>query len=107
LLINICLDYPVSEIAQEERIEDPLIAAGAGYGESKWVTEQLLLNARSVNGVRATVVRVGQVSGDTRIGGWGTQEWLPNMIELSTRSQIAALPSRDGVCLTRSSTDWS
>ncbi|KAI0314196.1 acetyl-CoA synthetase-like protein [Amylostereum chailletii] len=70
-------------------------AAGFGYGESKWVAEQVLLNARQALGIKTTVVRVGQLSGDTRLGGWNTKEWVPALLSLG--KQVGALPSRSGV----------
>jgi thioester reductase-like protein len=91
------IGLPQSIIVKEEPLPDPQVAAGLGYGESKWVSEQLLLEARAALGAKSTVVRVGQLSGDSRSGGWTTKEWLPNLIALSLRKDINALPSKDEV----------
>lgn len=81
------------KLALEEPIRDPKLAAGIGYGESKWVAETLLLRAREAVGLRAATVRVGQISGDTRVGGWNKQEWVGAIARLG--QIVRALPDRD------------
>ena len=95
--LSTAIDHPQSIVVKEEPLPDPQVAAGTGYGESKWVSERLLLEARTALGVNSTVVRVGQLSGDSRIGGWTTKEWLPSLVALSLRKGIDALPSKDEV----------
>ena len=73
----------------------PEIAIGGGYYESKWVTEQLFRRAAKSMGLRTTSVRVGQVSGDQRIGGWSASEWVPALVRISER--LGCIPSRDEV----------
>ncbi|KAI0673258.1 acetyl-CoA synthetase-like protein [Trametes maxima] len=71
----------------------PELAAGLGYGESKWVTEQILGRARQETGLRTTSVRVGQLCGDTRSGGWNTTEWVPAIVRMGKR--LASVPAID------------
>ncbi|OIW22562.1 acetyl-CoA synthetase-like protein [Coniochaeta ligniaria NRRL 30616] len=62
-------------------------AAGSGYGESKLVVENLLLEAAARGGVDVVVCRVGQIAGpvgDEHRGGlWNRKEWLPSIIDAS------------------------
>ncbi|KAI0651021.1 acetyl-CoA synthetase-like protein [Trametes meyenii] len=71
----------------------PEIAVGLGYGESKWVTEQVLGRARQETGLRTTSVRVGQLSGGTRSGGWNTSEWVPAIVRMGKR--LGSVPAVD------------
>ncbi|KAK1218396.1 hypothetical protein PQX77_018919 [Marasmius sp. AFHP31] len=65
--------------------QEELVAAesalGNGYSESKWVAEQVLARA-SNSGLRASIVRVGQLSGGKN-GSWNTKEWLPSLVQAS------------------------
>lgn len=76
-------------------MHDPHIAIGGGYSESKWIAEQLLEGAARLASVPTTIVRIGQLSGDKRIGGWTEKEWVPAMLKLS--QLVGALPLRDEV----------
>ncbi|KIP12189.1 hypothetical protein PHLGIDRAFT_371020 [Phlebiopsis gigantea 11061_1 CR5-6] len=69
-------DGPVPEHA----LTDPIVAAGAGYGSSKYVVEQIL-GAASACGIAATAVRMGQACGPKATGAWGTTEWMPIMVK--------------------------
>ncbi|RPD63492.1 acetyl-CoA synthetase-like protein [Lentinus tigrinus ALCF2SS1-6] len=89
--ISVFHGYSGSGLAPEAPIDDPRWAAGAGYSEGKWVAEQLVASASNV-GIDGTVVRVGQLSGDTRIGGWSPQEWVPALVGVSQK--IGCIPSR-------------
>ena len=67
----------------KETLHDANLAVGLGYGESKWVTEQLFHRATEQTGLRTTAVRVGQVSGDQATGGWNTTEWVAALVRVS------------------------
>ncbi|KAI0309336.1 male sterility protein-domain-containing protein [Amylostereum chailletii] len=90
--ISVVLKHPSP--VPEVPVVDGSVAAGFGYGESKWVAEQLLFRARSAAGLNATVVRVGQLSGDTTVGAWNTKEWVPALVSLG--KAVGALPARAG-----------
>lgn len=76
-----------------ERIDsDPAAASSLGYSRSKWVAEHICLAAHGETELkdRVTVVRVGQLAGDSGSGVWNTKEAWPMM--LSTASLIQCLP---------------
>ncbi|OCH89652.1 acetyl-CoA synthetase-like protein [Obba rivulosa] len=91
--ISSLFGYKSSEPAAEEHISDPRMSVGMGYGESKYVAEQLLAHAAQETGLRTTVVRVGQISGDTRVGGWNPKEWVAAIVAVS--QIVGCIPSRD------------
>jgi len=78
----------------EASIDDPNVAVGNGYGESKWVAERLLVAAAEQHGVPTTIWRVGQLAGSTRNGAWNTTDWVP--IIAKSGQVMNALPSFPG-----------
>ncbi|PHH81827.1 hypothetical protein CDD82_7761 [Ophiocordyceps australis] len=79
-----------------EAIIDNLEAPTPGYGESKFVAEHMLFEASRKLNFKASVVRVGQVSGAAYSPGrWNRRDWLPRMV-LSSR-YIGAIPKHLGV----------
>ncbi|GBE77884.1 acetyl-CoA synthetase-like protein [Sparassis crispa] len=89
------LRNPTSLPVPEEPILDPKVAMGAGYGESKWVAEQLFAYAAREGGLRTTSVHVGQICGDTRTGGWNTKEWVGALV--SAAQALGCMPSQDDI----------
>ncbi|EED23430.1 NRPS-like enzyme, putative [Talaromyces stipitatus ATCC 10500] len=61
-----------------------------GYAQSKLVAEHICQKAAEQTGLRARVLRIGQVIGDTQHGIWNTTEAIPLMIQSATT--IGALP---------------
>ncbi len=60
--------------------------AKMGYGQSKLVSERILVKASEACGLRATIIRVGQVSGPIERGGkgsWNRWEWVPSLVRSS------------------------
>ncbi|KAI9058630.1 acetyl-CoA synthetase-like protein [Trametes sanguinea] len=88
-MTNYSSDVPVPEALDL----GPELALGTGYGESKWVTEQIFHRAAQDTGVKAIVVRVGQLCGDTRFGGWNTTEWVPAIVRVS--KLLGCIPAAD------------
>ncbi|KAI0028244.1 acetyl-CoA synthetase-like protein [Vararia minispora EC-137] len=84
------------EAIREVSHGDPHVALGTGYGESKWIAEQIVLRAAATLGLRANVVRVGQLTGDTVHGIWNTKELVPKIVRLCSRF-VGAVPSKDDV----------
>ena len=76
----------------EEISLDPSTASPLGYSRSKWVAEQICLEAHKRTSLRGriSVVRVGQLAGDSSSGIWNTKEAWPMM--LSTAKLIHCLP---------------
>lgn len=70
----------------------PSAASPLGYSRSKWVAEHICLEAHNRTRLhgRITVVRVGQLTGDSMSGVWNTKEAWPMM--LSTARLIKCLP---------------
>lgn len=64
---------PVPEAA----IKD-LACAGMGYGESKLISERLLVAAGNVSGVESVSLRLGQIAGPVLRdqGHWNRKEWV-------------------------------
>ena len=77
----------------EELIDNPSVAVGSGYSESKWVAEQLLKRAAERNVCNPSIVRLGQLSGGAN-GAWRTTEWIPSMI--STSLALGCVPDGSG-----------
>jgi thioester reductase-like protein len=76
----------------ERLSDDPSSASPLGYSRSKWVAEHICLSAHrqtNLNG-RISVIRVGQLSGDSQTGIWNTKEAWPMMF--STARLIHCLP---------------
>ena len=56
------------------------VPAAMGYGESKYIAEQLLEKAGKDSNVSAAICRVGQLAGPVvKDGVWSKQEWLPSV----------------------------
>ncbi|KAL2209399.1 acetyl-CoA synthetase-like protein [Sarocladium strictum] len=89
----------------EEKPLDDYEGASSGYGESKLLAENILLEAARKSGVGVTICRVGQIAGPVRErhkqGAWTRKEWLPTLIDASTR--LSLLPSTLG---RNETTDW-
>lgn len=81
--------------AAEERMYDWHEAAPVrGYGESKWVAEQICASASAGYRGPIRILRVGQVSGDTRHGIWNPAEAIPALVQSALT--IGALPRMTG-----------
>lgn len=88
------LDYEGEGNVLEEPV-GPECAVGSGYGESKWVCEQILLSAATKSALRPIIVRVGQLSGISTNGYWNPKEWVPSLFKSSVHS--GCLPDLDAV----------
>ncbi|EGO29034.1 hypothetical protein SERLADRAFT_444920 [Serpula lacrymans var. lacrymans S7.9] len=76
----------------QETAVDSSIAVGSGYGESKWVSERILLNAAAETTLRPIIIRLGQLSGGLN-GYWKEKEWVPSLIRSSIH--LKCLPALD------------
>jgi thioester reductase-like protein len=85
---------PFSSSCIEERISTAPSDAGAtGYSKSKWVAEHICAAvAKKLNG-STNILRIGQLTGDTKHGVWNISEAWP--LVLSTVDAIACLPELD------------
>ncbi|KAA1477658.1 acetyl-CoA synthetase-like protein [Dentipellis sp. KUC8613] len=60
----------------EAALDAPTDALEQGYAQSKYAAEKIL-EAAARKGLRASVVRVGQLSGDSKDGRWTQTEYIP------------------------------
>lgn len=89
------LNYPRAPIPSAI-ITSPSAPARTGYGESKYIAEQLLAYGARQYGMRVTILRLGQISGPAHNsnGNWTSREWLPSLV-LSSR-YLRKLPASLG-----------
>ncbi|KAF9052348.1 L-aminoadipate-semialdehyde dehydrogenase [Hymenopellis radicata] len=111
-LINLCLQTPWSEpatflfsssISCRQGSPDPTCpenfppstatAAGTGYAQSKWTVEKLMEKATEKNGLPVSVLRIGQMVGDSVHGIWNETEAWPLMFK--SANTVGALPVYD------------
>ena len=67
-----------------------------GYAASKLVGERIVQAAVENHGARATVLRIGQVVGDTKVGVWKDTEAFPLIIRSAVT--MGTLPKIDMTC---------
>ncbi|KAI8161980.1 Adenylate-forming reductase Nps11 [Colletotrichum sp. SAR 10_70] len=73
-----------------ESVPDFEWAQGMGYAQSKCVAEHLCSRASAKSGVKARVLRIGQIVADTEHGVWNATEAIPLMLQ--TAITVGALP---------------
>ncbi|TFK46677.1 NAD(P)-binding protein [Heliocybe sulcata] len=78
----------------EKVVPEPDGAVGAGYGEGKYVVEQVLAKA-SAHGLNSTTLRIGQICGGVPRGAWATTDWVPILVKSSVA--LGSLPDTQGV----------
>lgn len=74
---------------------DASVSVGNGYGESKWVAENILDVAHKKTPLRPVIVRVGQLCGSTLNGSWNPWEWFPAIVQ--SYKILGCLPGGVGV----------
>ncbi|KAF8879343.1 acetyl-CoA synthetase-like protein [Mucidula mucida] len=79
----------------EKRLDDPEIAVGQGYSESKWIGEEMLHRAARETSLRPLILRVGQIAGGVN-GGWNPSDWVPAIVKSSI--SLGCLPRFHGQC---------
>lgn len=87
---------PLPATIEEAHIDDLSHAQNMGYARSKLVTERIVKAAGENTEMTASVLRIGQIVGDSRHGVWNTTEAIPLMIQGA--GLLGALPSLDEVC---------
>lgn len=73
--------------------DDPSVAQGLGYAQSKWITEKLCQVASQQTPIRAGVLRIGQMVGDSQNGVWNETEAISLIIKCT--DTIGILPNLD------------
>jgi len=78
-------------ISEEDDMQGSRTGLGTGYGQTKWVSEQLV-RAAGKRGLRGSVIRPGYILGDYETGVCNTDDFLIRMlkgcIQLSSRPHI-------------------
>ena len=69
----------------EAIVTSPSAPDRTGYGQSKYIAEQLLAYGARRYGMRVTILRLGQISGPAHNvnGKWTSREWLPSLVRSS------------------------
>ena len=105
-LLLIPTDHPGPGSAPEVAAEVEM-ALGTGYGESKWICEEILAISRAETSLQPVIVRIGQVSGCVN-GYWKPSEWIPSIIQ--SMGITGCLPSSGRVSkppnMLTNRTDW-
>lgn len=80
-----------SAISEEDDMQQNRTGLGTGYGQTKWVSEQLVREAGK-RGLQGSVVRPGYILGDSETGVCNTDDFLIRIlkgcIQLSSRPHI-------------------
>jgi thioester reductase-like protein len=69
-----------SEAHPTTELRAPLEASGDGYGQTKWVAEQLCLEARS-RGLPVCVLRPGNMAGSSATGAWNANDFVRMLLQ--------------------------
>ncbi|KAH9228086.1 hypothetical protein K456DRAFT_1774760 [Colletotrichum gloeosporioides 23] len=78
---------------------DPESALQTGYAQSKFIIEQITQNYASTFNVPVHILRVGQLSGHSRLGSWNHTEMWPIMM-MTALNLLSAMP------LLQTTVDW-
>jgi thioester reductase-like protein len=90
--IGAVMEHPISPIP-EVPITDPQACGSSGYGQSKFVAERIIHEIAQRSPLLATIVRIGQISGNTMNGYWNRKEFIPLIIQSCL--QLGLAPSLD------------
>lgn len=77
----------------EELFASPKAAQASGYARSKLIAEHICMNAAETTGLKAKVLRIGQVAGDSKYGIWNSNEAIPMMLQ--SAKTVGCLPMLD------------
>ncbi|KAL6720006.1 hypothetical protein ACLMJK_001927 [Lecanora helva] len=94
--ISAALGAPQSSRIPEAPIEDLEQVSETGYAQSKLVSEHIVQQAAEYAGANATILRIGQVVGDTQYGFWNDSEAFPLIIRSAVTMGI--LPELSSNC---------
>lgn len=86
--ISVALGSPSSALIPESRIESLEHTSNTGYVTSKLVGERIIEAASQAHGLNATILRLGQVVGDTGIGIWNDSEAFPLIIRSAVTMEM-------------------
>lgn len=72
---------------------DPLHASPLGYSRSKWVAEAICSLACQNTRAKISIIRIGQLSGNTINGAWNEKEAWPLMLSTGGSGCLNSLPA--------------
>ena len=79
-------------LSEEDDLQGSRVGLGTGYGQTKWVSEQLVREAGR-RGLRGSIVRPGYILGDSETGVCNTDDFLIRLlkgcVQLGARPRIA------------------
>ncbi|KAG1718951.1 hypothetical protein EDB19DRAFT_1861531 [Suillus lakei] len=65
----------------EVPFDSPTLPLDQGYAQSKYVAERVLIGASRAANIPVTIVRAGQLAGNTTLGTWNATEHIPIFIQ--------------------------
>ncbi|KAG2125486.1 hypothetical protein DEU56DRAFT_568857 [Suillus clintonianus] len=65
----------------EVPFDSPSLPLDQGYAQSKYVSERVLIDASRTANIPVTIVRAGQLAGNTTLGAWNASEHIPIFIQ--------------------------
>ncbi|KAL9602179.1 MAG: hypothetical protein Q9219_002043 [cf. Caloplaca sp. 3 TL-2023] len=90
------LGTPAPAKVPEEIIEQLHHTTDMGYGRSKLVGEHIVAAAVESAGAQASILRIGQIVGDTKYGMWNDREAIPAVVRSALTMGI--LPELRHIC---------
>ncbi|KIY73072.1 NAD(P)-binding protein [Cylindrobasidium torrendii FP15055 ss-10] len=87
-------NYPTEPIP--ERLLPIEAALGTGYGESKWIGEEMLRRAHAETGLEIVIARVAQLCGNRQTGVWRTNDSVPAVAQIALA--VGVMPVIEGRC---------
>ncbi|KAI9282272.1 L-aminoadipate-semialdehyde dehydrogenase [Sporodiniella umbellata] len=84
-------------VSESDNLEGARTGLESGYGQSKWVAEKLIMEARS-RGMPATIIRPGYILGDSRSGVTNTDDFIWRLLKGCVELGFVPAMSNDVNC---------
>lgn len=92
---NNTIDVTTANQIVESMDRNPLHAGSLGYSQSKWVAEAICSLACQRTRANISIIRIGQLSGNTVNGTWNEKEAWPLMLSTGGPGCLNSLPELD------------
>ncbi|ESZ95917.1 hypothetical protein SBOR_3730 [Sclerotinia borealis F-4128] len=89
------IDTTMAKTIAESVNRNPLLAGPLGYSKSKWVAEVICSLACQKTRANISILRIGQLSGNTINGTWNMKEAWPLMLSTGAPGCLDSLPKLD------------
>jgi thioester reductase-like protein len=93
--IGAVMDYKADTVPEASVADVTSVATQTGYAKSKFVAEHIL-NRAGERGLRISIVRCGQLSGNSVTGAWNLREYIPILLRSSVA--LGSIPEWFPVC---------